>query len=581
MGIKLRSKRSDKIPYFKRLKTKISLSFLLISIIMIAILSTSIYVASSTIVTKNMSQKAAGIAKAALDYIDVKQFEQLKTKEDEKKDSYIKMRESLSNIRKISGSKYVYTMRKGDDGKFMYVVDGSEESSLSHIGDTDDLSPGYETAWSGKVFTDTKIRNEGQWGILISSYYPLLDNNQVIGFVGVDYDASGMYAGFQNIKLLCLIFSVLAGLIISFCGLLVANYITKPILKIAEISSRVSSGDLRNVELEIKGEDELGLLSRSFVKMVDNIKKMVSQIQDTSGNLLSSSQVITASTSEIGTSSESITKTVYEIAAGSTSQAQESGNGFELVNNLSLKIEEVLKTINTAVSNTNNMKNKNDIGTSSLAELDKDFDQYLISALNVASRVEYLEEASKSIEDILKSISSIAEQTNLLALNAAIEAARAGEHGKGFAVVSEEVRKLAEQASFSTKEIQKIVDVITKDIKNISVETNSSKPLIERVKLSLNKSQQAFSEIGQSVNNTIEDISALNRYIQEVDNVRLEVFSAVENIAAITQQSAAATQEISASVEEQTSAIEGVISSVKSLDEIIENFDVIIKEYKQ
>lgn len=580
MSRKIKSSKSSTVPYLKRLKTKISFSFLIISIIMIAILSTSIYIASTTIVSKAMSQKAESIAKAAAGYIDIKEFQQLKTKDDEKKDSYLKMRESLSNIRKISGSKYVYTMRKSDDGKFMYVVDGSEESDLSHIGDTEDSSPEYETVWSGKIHTDDKMRHDGEWGILISSYYPILDNNQVIGFVGVDYDAADMYAGFQNIKLLCFIFSIIASLIISFTGLLMARYITKPILKMTEMSSRVSSGDLRVTELDIKGEDELSLLSKSFNKMLSNLRTMVTQVQETSGKLLTSSEVITNSTSEISVSSESITKTVYEIAAGSTNQAVEANKGYELASNLSSKIEEVLKKINTAVDNTNNMKSKNDMGSNSLIELDKDFDLYLTSALNVASRIERLEEASKSIEEILKSISSIAEQTNLLALNAAIEAASAGEHGRGFAVVAEEVRKLAEEASYSTKEIQKIVEAITKDINNISVETSSSKPLINRVKESLNKSQQAFSEIGSSVNNTIEDISLLNKYIQDVDTIRLEVLSAVGNIAAITEQSAAATEEISATVEEQTSAIDEVMSSIKKLDEIIENFDAIIKEYK-
>lgn len=580
MNKRIKSKKSSEVPYSKRLKTKITFSFLFISIIMIAVLSTSIYYASSKIITKTMSQKASSIAKAAVSYIDVKEFEQLKTKDDEKKDSYIKMRESLINIRKITGSKFVYTMRKAEDGKFMYVVDGSEESSLSHIGDTEPSDNMYETAWSGKVFTDANMRNEGQWGILISSYFPILDGNQVIGIVGVDYDASDMYAGFQNIKLLCLIFSIIASLIISLGGFLMANYISKPILRLVEISNRVSNGDLSNSNLEFTSQDELGLLSKSFNKMISNIQKMVSQIQETSEKLLSSSQVITSSTSEIAVSSESITKTVYEIAAGSSNQAEESNKGFTLVNNLSLKIEEVLNTINITVSNTNNMKQKNEIGTNSLNELNKDFNQYLTSALSVASRVKCLEEASRSIEIILKSISSIAEQTNLLALNAAIEAARAGEHGKGFSVVSEEVRKLAEEASYSTKEIQNIVDNITNDIKDISSETNSSKPLIERVKLSLDKSQEAFSEIGYSINNTIKDISALNGHIKDVDNVRLNVLSTVENVAAIAQQSAAATQEISASIEEQTSAIEEVSSSIKKLDEIIENFDVIINEYK-
>ncbi|MFL0267054.1 methyl-accepting chemotaxis protein [Candidatus Clostridium radicumherbarum] len=579
MNKKLVLKETDDVPYFKKLKTKTTFTFLFISVIIIAMLSTSIYFACSNIITKTMAQKAENIAKTAVGYIDIKEFEQLKTKEDEQKDSYIKMRESLSNIRKISGSKFVYTLRKNEDGKFTYVVDGSEESNLSHIGDIDDSSPIYEEVWSGKPYTDAKIRQD-QWGTLISSYYPIMDNNQTIGFVGVDYDASDMYAGLKNIKLLSLIFSIAASLIISFCGFLLASYMVKPILKIAKISDKVSKGDLRNAELEFKSDDELGLLAKSFNKMILNMRKMVTEIKDTSEMLLNSSSVLTTSTSEIGISSESINKTVYEIASGSTNQAEESNKGFELVNNLSLKIEEVLKIINTTVSNTNNMKNKNDIGTESLRELDKDFNEYQKSALNVVARIKSLEEASNSIENILKSISSIAEQTNLLALNAAIEAARAGENGKGFAVVSEEVRKLAEQASYSTDEIQKIVDNLTKDIENISLETNSSVPLINRVKLSLDKSQEAFSEIGYTVNNTIEDIRALDGHIKDVDNVRINVLSAVENIASVAQQSAAATQEISASVEEQTSSIDEVITSTKKLDEIIESFDEIIKEYK-
>jgi methyl-accepting chemotaxis protein len=257
MDKRIKSKKSGEVPYSKRLKTKITFSFLFISIIIIAILSTSIYFASSRIITKAMAQKASDIAKSTISYIDIKQFEQLKTKDDEKKDSYIKMRENLSNIRKISGSKFVYTMRKTQDGKFIYVVDGSEESSLSHIGDTDPSDhPIYETVWSGKAYTDANIRNEGQWGILISSYYPILDNNQTIGFVGVDYDASNMFAGLQNIKLLCVIFSIIASLIISLCGFLMANYISRPILRLVEISNRVSNGDLSDTKLEFKSQDE-------------------------------------------------------------------------------------------------------------------------------------------------------------------------------------------------------------------------------------------------------------------------------------------------------------------------------------
>lgn len=573
-------KKAERIPYFKRLQTKMSISFLIISILMAAILSTSTYIACRTIVTRTLSQKASSIAKATLDYIDVKEFEQLKTKDDEKKDSYIKMRESLSNIRKISGSKYVYSMRKADDGKFMYVVDGSEESELSHIGDTDASNNRYETVWNGKIYTDSTIRQEGQWGVLISSYYPLLDNGKVIGFVGVDYDASDMYAGFQKIKLFCILFSAIAALIIGFSGWVTSKYITTPLNKITRIAGKVSAGDLRAEKLAIQQEDELGLLSQSFNNMFNSIKQMVSKIQSTSLELTNSSKLITDSMQEIGSAGETVACSAQEIAAGSTNQALEAGRGFELVGNLSEKVESALKVVGNTVTNTNKMREENARGSAVINELGDDMTVYLNSALNVASKIEKLSEASKSIDNILGFITSIAEQTNLLALNAAIEAARAGEQGRGFAVVAEEVRLLSEQTTDSTKKIQNIVDVITDEISSISNETNDSKSLIYRVQDSLDKSKEAFSNIDASVTGTVNEISLLDNYMKEVDSLRLEVLETVEHIAAISQQAAAATEEISASSEEQNAAMEEVIASVKKLDEIIEGFAAVIKEYK-
>jgi methyl-accepting chemotaxis protein len=569
-----------KIPYFKRLKTKISISFLIISIVMITLLSSMLYLISSSIISKYMAQKATNIAKNSLEYIDVKAFQELKAVEDEQKDSYKAMREHLSYIRKISGSKYVYTMRKTEDGKFMYVVDGSEEENISHIGDTEDSDERYEAVWSGGIYIDNKMRDEGQWGILISSYYPIKDNDKVIGFVGVDYDAGDMYRALQRFRVLAIFISLGVSTIIAVCGLLTAGYVTKPIIKITNMSERVANNDLSVEDLDYKDSGELGILAVSFNKMVENIKDMVSMVQEYSVKLEASSHIIADSTQEIGASSEGIARTVQEIAAGSSNQAQEAATGYQLVNDLSMKVEEISNRVSLANVNTDKMKQKNEIGTSSIITLEKNFGQYLSSSLAVETKVEELSESSNSIKHILKTINTIAEQTNLLALNAAIEAARAGEHGKGFAVVSEEVRKLAEQASLSTKEIHVIVDDVSEGISNITKLTNTSKSLIYDVKTSIQTSKEALGDIGASVNDTINEIKYLDSDIKEVDNLRLKVLSAVESITAITQQSAAATEEISASAEEQSASMEEIVASIENLNDMISSFASTIKQYK-
>lgn len=573
-------KKTLKLPYIKRLRTKISLTFLVISIIMITLLSSMLYVISSSIISKYMAQKASSIAKTSLEYIDVKAFEELKTVDDEKKDSYQQMREHLMYIRKASGSKYVYTMRKTEDGNFMYVVDGSEEDSISHIGDTEESDERYEAVWKGDIYIDNKMRNEGQWGILISSYYPIKDDGKVVGFVGVDYDAEDMYKALQRLGLLAILISIGVSGLIAVCGRLMASYITKPIVKIAGVSERVSNNDLAVELVQAKDNDELGILAASFNKMVENIRNMILKVQKASEQMAAASHAISNSTEEIGSSSEGIAATVQELAAGSANEAEQSAKGYKLVSELSTKVEVISDRLTAASSNTSKMKHNSELGTGSLNNLENSFDRYLSSALVIADKAEKLSEASNSIKDILKTINTISEQTNLLALNAAIEAARAGEHGRGFAVVSEEVRKLAEQAALSTKEIQVIVDEVSQGITDINKLTGASKALIYNVKESIQGSKEALSDIAVSVNNTIDEISYLDKDIKEVDSVRLEVLSAVESIAATSQQSAAAAEEISASAEEQSASMEGIVSSIEKLDEMINSFASIVKEYK-
>lgn len=568
------------VPFFIRIKTKISMTFLIVSLIMVSVLSIMLYNLSYNVVTKNMSLRASQIAKSALEYINVEEYKALNTIDDENKESYKKMREGLSTVRKVSGSAYVYTMKKTDDGKAMYVVDGSEEEDLSHIGDTEDTNERYEEAFKGNIYLDSKIRNEGKWGILISAYYPIKDNDKVIGFLGVDYDAADMYAGFQGFKLVAAAISLGTSLIIALFGLLMAGYVTKPIIKIATIAKKVSNNDLVVDKVAVKGRDELNILATAFNKMIEDIKLMVLKITEVSSELQVVSNTVVSSAEEIGASSEEIASNIQEIAKGGTVQADEALKSNKLVEDLAQKIDEASLRLNSVTVNTNEMKQKNEKGIYAIGELESSFTAYLDSALAINSKVEELSVESRSIGAILATISSIAEQTNLLALNAAIEAARAGEHGRGFAVVSEEVRKLAEQASQSTKDIQGIVDKIFNGISAISKVTNESKDLMYKVESSIEESKNTFSDINYSVANTSTEIEHLHKYIREIDNVKTGVLESVESITAIAQQSAASDQEISASAEEQSASIEEVIASMENMNGMIVAFNNLIKEYK-
>jgi len=182
------------------------------------------------------------------------------------------------------------------------------------------------------------------------------------------------------------------------------------------------------------------------------------------------------------------------------------------------------------------------------------------AVFETAQRIQDLGVQSQKIGEIIQVIDDIAEQTNLLALNAAIEAARAGEHGKGFAVVADEVRKLAERSGKATKEIAELITNIQRGTK---VAVDSMQVGTREVESGVELAQdagQSLKEIVQGVNTAGEQVHKIMEIINEILTGSEEVSKAVNNVAAITEENSAATEEMSASAEEVNSSMQNIAS---------------------
>jgi len=225
-----------------------------------------------------------------------------------------------------------------------------------------------------------------------------------------------------------------------------------------------------------------------------------------------------------------------------------------------------------------------------------------------AAKVQEMGQRSSEIGAIVETIEDIASQTNLLALNAAIEAARAGEHGKGFAVVADEVRKLAERSSQATKEIGGLIAGIQTTVAEAVKAMDEGSREVELGVVSANKAGTALSEIlsaAQAVNDqaelagsAAEQMSiASSELVSAVDSVSAvveentaateemsanstEVTQAIESIASVSEENSAAIEEVSASTEEMTAQVEEVTASAQSLAELAENLQNVINRFK-
>jgi methyl-accepting chemotaxis protein len=212
--------------------------------------------------------------------------------------------------------------------------------------------------------------------------------------------------------------------------------------------------------------------------------------------------------------------------------------------------------------------------------LKKEYSSILEMTGKVKNNTQDLSEHSKSIVDILNTISNIASQTNLLALNASIEAARAGEAGRGFSVVADEIRLLAEETAKATGNISNILGAMTNKIDTADSNMNEAGVIVEKVNNYLEQTVESYEVIEESASELINRFDDLEKSLRSIDENKASTFTAIESISAVSEQSAASTEEVNASVAEQTSALEEIAKSSEELAEISNKMKQIINKFK-
>lgn len=550
----------------KSIGLRITVLFLITVLSATSLLSIIQYRQSYKMITKYIGNTAYKIAKEASKEIDIDEFVKLQTIEDEKKDSYIKMRNKLEYIGKINGAKYIYTMRKTEDGKFMYVVDGQSSEEVSHIGDTEESSFQYEKAWSGEPYIGSKINDYGEWGILLDSYYPLKDNTgKVVGILGVDYDVEDAFQELKNFKTNSIVtFSIFAVVILIF-GLVISNNISKPLKNMAAIARRISAYDLNVENITVKGEDEIAILANSINTMVSNLKNIISETNLVSDKINLQSNELNRISAEIKQGSEQVATTMQEMAAGAEEQASSSSSIAGSVDSLNLLIGQVneeglaLHNSSSIVLSSSSQGNK---------EINESISQMEIinnMVKDSVSKLENLNENTKKISILIEVINSIADQTNLLALNAAIEAARAGEAGRGFSVVADEIRKLAEQVNVSSVEIADIISATQNESKVVTNSLNKAYKQVEQGTNQIKVSAEIFNEINEEILDMIDKISNMSNHLKEIAENSNKITIGIEQIAAISEENSAGIEETAASAQQEASMVESLSGYVNTL----------------
>lgn len=343
-------------------------------------------------------------------------------------------------------------------------------------------------------------------------------------------DGASLYSSSRTITYTII---ALALLLCIFFGFFISQIISRPLQKVLHVVTRVAEGDLRDTA-DIDTEDEVGMLAQAINAMVLNLRRIVSGI-------LGNSQSLSAAAMQISASSE-------EIAGSNANQAGSAQTISELFRELSLAIHSVARNTEQASElSDQTMKVAENGGEVIRSSMD--------SMSEVSKQMARLENDSQQVGNIIEVIEDIADQTNLLALNAAIEAARAGEQGRGFAVVADEVRKLAERSSEATKQITGI-------IKGMQENTRRSVTTVGESSSYSQKTGESFRHISSMVNEAGAKVTEIAAASEEQAAQASSVLSAVENISAATEEAAAASQEMAATAQSLAQMAEQLQTSV-------------------
>ncbi|WP_121663523.1 methyl-accepting chemotaxis protein [Metabacillus litoralis] len=384
----------------------------------------------------------------------------------------------------------------------------------------------------------------------------------------------------DNARVKVVILSVFALLFAIACGVVISIFISRPVVKLGNMAKQVAAGDLNVEKLKIKSRDEIYYLNESFEQMTDNLKEMISSIYTSSDQVAASAEQLNASAEQSSRASETVSSAIQEISSGAeetttklesnTTSLQEVLQGIQHISESSANVSELSRQTTKEAEEGGTFVENN------LAQMK--FISESISRSN--EKVTSLSKRSKEIGSILDVISGIAEQTNLLALNAAIEAARAGEHGKGFAVVADEVRKLAEQSQVSTKSIAELIALVQKDTdESVNIMNEVVTNVEEGVKVSEQTSDK-FTQILSSTRNMTPQIEQVTATVQQISASIDEITNSAMEISQLSQANAASSEEVAASAEEQLASMEEIDASAQALAQMAEELKVVVNKFK-
>lgn len=333
-------------------------------------------------------------------------------------------------------------------------------------------------------------------------------------------------------------------------GYFYANSFSKPIINLMKLMKKAEKGDL-TIQATIKGTDELAALGQSFNQMIENMNRLIYQTKEVIHQTIDSSEILKASAAHSEESIKELVAATNNIAQGTVTQALDAKKSDENMRELVETMDCVGNKASILLTNTARTQTMIQGANTTISSLTDTMNASLLITKQISNTISELNTFNQNIEKIMGLVENISKETNLLALNANIEAARVGEQGKGFAVVSDEVRKLSEQSKMSTIHVKETLTIINDKMKDAVQLANHSTQIIHNQEEVVGNTYHLFNEIIQSLASMIVELNDIDDSVGAMKGVKEIAATQIQNIVGISEETACSTKAVSSLVMKQ------------------------------
>ncbi len=417
-------------------------------------------------------------------------------------------------------------------------------------------------------YEETKDSKESGYMDVVVDGKPYFYFYSPVGTTGIMLCAlvpqDNLLAEARSIAYMTAAFVFVAAVIALGLGSSIAGGIRKTLNTIVRGLKRVGDGDL-TVEFNIKRNDEFKILTNDLNQTLSSIRGLIQDTRNFGEQVNSMSGELATNTYDINESMKQVIKAVEEVAEGTQNQASETENSNMKMISLAENLNDISEQTEVMEKMADNVMNSVESGNQIMDVLNQKSETTAVITKELSEKIMEVEARSKEIQGIIGVINSIAEQTNLLSLNASIEAARAGEAGRGFSVVAEEIRKLAEQSKNSANQIKAIVMGITETTNQTSESAKAAEAMMEQQAEALRDTVTIFQDIREATTELVQKLHVAGDSMDQIMTEKEDVGDSLQNIAAISEEAAASVEEINATLNEEMMTITHLAGEAEAL----------------